>query len=198
MNKKRLLHIGCGYDNPNKLPKIFLNDSWEEIRMDIDPAVKPDIISSASDLSAIASSSIDAIYSSHNLEHLFDYQVKQCLQECLRVLKRKSGFILITVPDIQAVAQMISDGKLMESIYVSPAGPIRPLDMLYGHQKSIEQGNQYMAHHTAFTQQSLGQHLSNVGFEEVRVKRGTGYDLWAVGVLQANSNIFSWFDSYGI
>src|SRR5665213_540831 len=40
--------------------------------------------------------------------------------------------------------------------YTSPAGPITPLDMLFGHSDSIASGHLYMAHKTGFTCASLG------------------------------------------
>ena len=43
-SKKTVLHVGCGAPAPNKLPKPFRNGDWREIRFDIDPNVKPDVV----------------------------------------------------------------------------------------------------------------------------------------------------------
>jgi len=44
---------------------------WKEIRLDIDPANAPDILGTMLDMPAVADGSVDAIYSSHNIEHLY-------------------------------------------------------------------------------------------------------------------------------
>ena len=36
---------------------------------------------------------------------------------------------------------MIAEDKLLQPAYVSPMGPITPLDILYGHRDSLLQGN---------------------------------------------------------
>jgi len=77
------------------------------------------------------------------------------------------------------VARSIAKGQLEETLYVSPAGPISALDMVYGHRPSIQQGNEYMAHHTGFTARSLAQKLSRAGFEKVSVSGKGDRALWA-------------------
>jgi hypothetical protein len=96
---------------------------------------------------------------------------------------KPSGFALITLPDLRAVARHIADDLLEEPLYVSPSGPISALDIVFGHQASIAQGNHYMAHRTGFTARTLGQALVNAGFAEVRVHEGTRLDLWAVATM---------------
>ena len=54
--------------------------------------------------------------------------------------------------------------------------------MMYGLRSSMAAGNLFMAHRTAFTAKTLGQHLLNTGFSEVSVRHGEGYDLWALAV----------------
>lgn len=186
---KTLLHVGCGTAQKSRLPACFQDKSWKEVRLDIDPKVKPDIVASLTDMSAISTSSADAVWSSHNLEHLEGYQVSIALREIRRVLK-PGGFVLMTLPNLEAVVRLIADGRADEAIYVSPAGPITPMDMLFGHQRSLEQGNRYMAHRTGFTPSRLGQFLLNANFSEVRVTRGNNYDLWAVAVNCHNSDSY--------
>jgi hypothetical protein len=41
------------------------------------------------------------------------------------------------------------------SAYTAPAGPIAPLDILYGHRASMARGNLFMAHRCGFTQKVL-------------------------------------------
>ena len=75
---------------------------------------------------------VDAVYSSHNVEHLYSHEVAVALREMRRVLK-PAGFVMIKVPDLQAVAGYVADGKLEDALYLSSMGPIAPLDILYGH-----------------------------------------------------------------
>ena len=184
---KALLHIGCGTAPRSRLPECFKTREWQEIRLDINPAVKPDIIASLTDMSVVPSASADAVWSSHNLEHLEGFEVAGALAEIRRVLK-PGGFALITLPDLQRIAQLIAEGRGEEVMYTSPAGPITPLDMLFGHQASLARGNRYMGHRTGFTAERLGKTLTEAGFEEVRVLKGKSFDLWAVAVVPADSS----------
>jgi len=179
---RRFLHVGCGQATRDRLPEIFQREGWQEVRLDIDPAVNPDIVANITDLQGVADASMDALWSSHNLEHVHSFQVPQALAAFRRVL-RPNGFALVTLPDMRAVARHIADDLLEEPLYVSPAGPISALDILFGHQASIAQGNEYMAHRTGFTARTLGQALVNAGFAEVRVHEGSRLDLWAVATM---------------
>jgi len=58
---------------------------WKEIRLDIDPANAPEISGTMLDMSAVAEGSVDAIYSSHNIEHLYPDEIPVALKEFLRV-----------------------------------------------------------------------------------------------------------------
>ena len=81
---------------------------------------------------------------------------------------------------------MIVADKLDEPAYVSPAGPIAPLDILYGHRPQIAMGNVFMAHRTGFTARTLSEVLVSAGFAQVKVERGKSFDLWAVGYKPAS------------
>lgn len=174
---KRFLNVGCGSAGSDRLPECFQHAGWQQIRLDINPAVKPDIIADTTDLSAVETASMDAVFSSHNLEHLYLHDTVAALNEMHRVI-RPGGFLLITLPDLQQVAQRVADGKLTEVIYQSPAGPITPLDILYGHQRSVAEGNTFMAHKSGFDKHSLSEALLKAGFEEVRVNADPHYNLW--------------------
>ena len=178
---KTLLHIGCGQANPERLPECFKVGTWKELTLDIDPRVQPDIVATITDMTPVAADSVDAVWSSHNLEHLEGYQVHTAMQEIHRVLK-PGGFVLITLPDVQKICQIIANGGLEEVLYRSPVGPITPLDVLFGHQDSIARGNTYMAHRTAFDAARLSEQLHKTGFNEIRVRKGNAFDLWAVAL----------------
>lgn len=177
--RRSLLHVGCGPNNPARLPSYFQQDHWHEIRLDIDPQVAPDILASITDLSQIPSSSIDAVWSSHNLEHLHAFEVPTALAELQRVLK-PDGFLLATLPDLGAIARHLLHGDLEDTLYHSAAGPIAALDILFGHQASIAAGKTYMAHRTGFTSDSLGRALIAAGFTSVSIHEGKRWDLWAL------------------
>lgn len=181
MTAKTILHVGPGHRrNGARLPAAFQNDQWQEIRLDIDPVNEPDIVGSMLDMADVADASVDAVYSSHNIEHVYAHQVPQVLSEFLRVLK-PDGFLVVTCPDLQTVCQLVAEDKLNEAAYVSAAGPITPLDILYGHGAAIAAGNHYMAHKCGFTLKTLTEALHAAGFVISAGKRRLrGLDLWVV------------------
>jgi predicted SAM-dependent methyltransferase len=179
---KRVLHVGCGTYSEEKLHSVFRGSNWQEMRVDIDPAVKPDIQASITDMRKhVLDASVDAIWSSHNIEHLYDHEVDGALREFVRVL-RPDGFALITCPDLEAIAQLVAGG-VDRVAYESPAGPITPLDMLFGHRRSIQRGNLFMCHRTGFTEERLGKLVVAAGFTEARLLKGQIYELWALGLM---------------
>jgi len=174
-----VLHVGCGVANPDKLPHAYFPPGlWRELRLDIDPAVAPDIVGSITDMTMIADGSVDALWSSHNLEHLWSHEVSLALAEFIRVL-RPGGFVLLTMPDLQQVAALVAAGQLEEPAYVSSMGPVAPLDILYGFRPALAQGNAYMGHKTGYTSTSLAAHLMHAGFAQIRVERDGRFALWA-------------------
>lgn len=166
---KRLLNAGSGSGTAQRIARMVLGCGWQETRFDIDPQVNPDVVGSILDLSsAFAPASFDAVWSSHVLEHLYAHEVFPTLRQIHQVLK-PDGFALIMSPDMESVAQFIVEHGIAAIAYHSPAGPIRPLDMLYGHSRSIEEGRLYMAHRTGFTAERLGNLLLMAGFPTVSV-----------------------------
>ncbi len=176
--KPTVLHVGCGIPLPESLHLGFRTPEWQEVRFDIDPNVNPDIIGTLTDMNAVQSSSVNAIWSSHNIEHLYPHEVSIALQEFYRVLKVE-GLILITCPDIQKVAEYVAQGKLETPLYtISGGANISALDILYGWGMPISQGNYYMAHRTGFTAETLKNKLRDAGFVDVIVCR-EDLNLWA-------------------
>ena len=184
---RTLLHVGCGSQNKSGL-KGFDSDDWREIRFDIDPSVYPDIEGTLTDMDAVDTGSVDAIYSSHNIEHVFPHEVHTVLLEFHRVLKQ-DGIVVLTCPDLVSVCQAVVNDRLMETLYVSPAGPIAPIDILYGHREAVAKGKIYMAHKTGFTYTTLQEAFFKAGFKfNFGAARPENFDLWIVSFKQLMPN----------
>jgi len=177
---KTFLHVGCGPKFKNQTTRGFNQDNWLEKRLDIDEQVKPDFIGSMTHMPQVDADSMDAIFSSHNIEHLYPHEVPVALAEFVRVLK-SDGFFVVTCPDLKSVCALIAEDKLTEPAYQSPAGAIAPIDILYGHRASMSRGNLYMSHRCGFTQKVLAGTLKAAGFKSVAsMSRPKYFDLWAV------------------
>ncbi len=176
---KSFLHVGCGPQNKSEL-KGFDSVEWREVRYDIDPSVKPDIVGTLTDMHEVATGSVDAIYSAHNIEHVFSHEVDTALREFHRVLK-EDGFVVLCCPDLRSVCEAVANNKLLDTLYDSPAGPITPIDVLYGHRESVRRGKIHMAHKTGFTYSTLNEALFKAGFKfNLGAARPAYYDLWFV------------------
>jgi predicted SAM-dependent methyltransferase len=160
---KTLLNAGCGQSTISQL-KGFDNNYWKEIRLDIDHNVKPDILSSLTDMSQVKSNSIDAIYSAYSLDHIFAHEIPIVLKEFHRVLN-EDGIAIVRCPDIQTICDLIAKDRLLEQLYESPMGPILPMDILFGNRKEIADGNEFMAKKVGFTYSVLEQTFGEAGFQ---------------------------------
>ena len=178
---KSFLHVGCGQKRKNQTTVGFNTNEWNEIRFDINESYQPDLIGTMTDMHTVESDSMDALYSSHNIEHLYPHEVKIALKEFLRVLK-PDGYAVITCPDIKSVCALVAEDKLTDTAYESISGAITPLDILYGRGSWIAEGNLYMAHKTGFTAKTLSAELQQAKFASVgvAVKRESFFNLWAV------------------
>ena len=183
---KNLLHVGCGHSSIKNLPLFFQDGNWDEIRLDVDENVNPDIIGTLQDMSIIDDGAIDAIYSSHNIEHVWAFEVPQVVREFARVLN-SDGFVVVLCPDIISVAQAVLQGYLNKPVYESPAGPITALDIIYGFHADLKQGRHYMAHKTAFTAESLAAVFLDNGFSGMRVARDQMFGLHGIATKQRMS-----------
>lgn len=161
-----VMNAGCGPRDGSRLPAFF--DTWRQLRVDVNPAVAPDLVASITDLSAIETASIDAIWSAHCVEHLYGHEVDAAFAEFHRVLAG-DGFVCIIVPDLQSLVGYIGEDRLLDTIYTSPAGPVTAHDMLYGLGTALAQGNAAMAHRCGFTPTVLMQRLHL--FDEVVIRR---------------------------
>lgn len=185
MMKRTLLHVGSGEKRKDRTTRGFNTPEWEELRLDINPEVEPDIVGTMTAMSAVPDQSVDAVFSSHNIEHLYPHEVPVAFAEFRRVLKA-GGFAVITCPDLQSICAVVAEDKLSEPVYESPSGPVAPIDVLFGHRLYLARGNLYMAHHCGFTQKVLAANLKAAGFSAVASARRAhpNYDLWALAPVE--------------
>ncbi|MBS1869523.1 MAG: methyltransferase domain-containing protein [Actinobacteria bacterium] len=175
-----MLQVGCGPpDDQATLFRDFRRPEWREVRLDIDPGCDPDVVASITDMTPVPTDAVDAVFSHHNIEHVFAHEVPLVFGEFLRVL-RPGGEVVIATPDLQSVARAIAAGRLEERLYTGPAGDIAALDVVYGFRAEIASGREYMAHRTGFTVRTLTRRLSQAGFVALRVGVHE-FALWANG-----------------
>jgi SAM-dependent methyltransferase len=172
-----VINVGCGPAGGARLPAFF--SAWRQIRVDVDPAVEPDVVASATDLSAFAAGSAAAIWSAHCIEHLYAHDVTRALAEFHRVLA-EDGFACIIVPDLQTIAQYIVADRLHDVLYTSPAGPVTAHDVLFGFGPALAQGRASMAHRCGFTPTVMLRRLDEARFAEIVLRRRPSLELAAV------------------
>ena len=187
MSKGKVLNVG-GNSKAIELPAQYAG--FEHVLLDIDPSGNPDIVCDARHLTALQPDQFDAVYCSHNLEHYYSHDVPKVLAGFIHVLK-PGGFAQIRVPDIQQVMRRcVEDGLDMDAIlYQSSVGPIRVLDVIYGHAKEIEASSQdFYAHKTGFTAKYLYKTLQAAGFSHIYCTLGN-LEINAVALTQAPNQL---------
>ncbi|MEI7817233.1 MAG: hypothetical protein WCI45_08565 [Desulfuromonadales bacterium] len=160
---KKVLNVG-GNDKAIPIPSCF--DGWQHDLLDIDPTGNPDILCDARELWKMPPRQYEAVYCSHNLEHYFAHDVLKVLKG-FRLILKKDGFAYIRVPNLVGVMQSLINSKmeLDDELYMSPSGPIAPLDVIFGYRKQIEQsGVDFYAHKTGFSVTLLVRALKQSGF----------------------------------
>lgn len=177
-NRARLLvNLGSGPKDSAWLPAMFAD--WREMRVDADANAAPDLLADITDLSAIETGSIDAIWSAHCLEHLYLHQVAGAIAEMHRILA-DDGFLCLIVPDLQVLAEYIVNDKLHEVVYHAVAGPVTAHDIIFGYSPYIAQGHSRMAHRCGFTPGLLVQELQKSAFAEIILRRRPNHELAAI------------------
>lgn len=180
---KRVLNAGSGPKSLRRLERVFDPANWQEIRIDLDPRTDPDFVVSMTDMHAhFDAASLDAVWSSHSIEHLHNHEIFLTLHEFRRILKN-DGFALISCPDLETVMTLFLEHGPDHVAYQSAVGPVTALDMMFGHTPSIAAGNLYMAHRSGLTAERLGHLLLRAGFPEAITKR-QNFDLWALALME--------------
>lgn len=175
-----LLHVGCGQADRRSAGPGFQGDNWREIRLDVDASAAPDIVGTVLEMTAVSDHAVDAVFSSHTLEHLYAHEIPVALSEFLRVIK-PDGVAVSVVPDLQAAAEMIAQDRLFDPAYESAAGTITPFDIVYSYRGFVGRDKPYMAHHSGFTLRTLVDAFKGAGFGSViGVRRPGTFDLWVL------------------
>ena len=115
----------------------------------IDESVQTALVGTMTYISSVSSKSVEAVFSFHNIKHLFPHEVRVALYDFLRVLKF-DDFVVIICPDLQAVCAFFSEHILSGPAYTSHAGPITSLDILYSRRPAMARGNLYMEYKCRF------------------------------------------------
>jgi len=175
----RWLNVGCGAQGSGLHPPGLLAPAgWTEVRLDADPAVQPDILAPAHDLSALEDGCMDAVFSSHCIEHLYLDQAVPALREWRRVL-RPDGFLLLVCPDLQAAAEMVAQDCLFDVAYAG----IRPYDIIFSHQGLVAQGraqgHSFMEHKSGYTLTTLCALVNQAGYPvHAAMRLRPRFELW--------------------
>jgi predicted SAM-dependent methyltransferase len=93
------LHLGCG---PKYLPGF--------VNIDANPLRKIDIWLDVRCGLPFANQSVESIYSTHMIEHLYPDELEDLLRECARVLKPNAGLRLV-VPNLRSSVLAYQDNR---------------------------------------------------------------------------------------
>ena len=169
--QRRVLNVG-GQSHGIPLPAPYA--TFEQVLLDLDPTVGADIVLDVRELTSLAPQQFDAVYCSHNLEHVRQHEVPVVLAGFRHVLK-PGGLAHIIVPDLQELMlACVQQGIDLDGLlYESPMGPITPLDVLYGHGGLIAQsGQDFYAHRTGFSRRTLANGVEASGFSPMFCQQG--------------------------
>jgi len=166
MSKPKCLMIGARrWDD-----KPASDDVFDYIPLDINPLSGADVIADAGHL-PFKDESFEAVFASHVLEHLSPRIYGNVIEEWYRVLK-PGGEMYIFVPNLALVAEhILTDPE--RTVYMSQAGPITALDMLFG------MPGDGMHHAWGFTRESLARRAMEVEWADGLVwesRFGNPYD----------------------
>jgi predicted SAM-dependent methyltransferase len=170
VDKKIVVSIGYFSAASGRSNANFPANIWHEVRVDCDATLNADIVAEPFALSMIADNSVDGVFIGHVLQRFNFDEAAMILREALRILK-DSGIIIATVPDMQLAATYLANDELEAAVYHAPVGGITAIDMMFGFQKAIKNGEKMRQHLSGFTANSLGMFVREVGFCNLKVIR---------------------------
>ena len=176
---KRVLNVGSG-GNTN-IPVDFKD--WEQVTLDINPEVEPDIVLDARDMHTLDPAQYDAVFSSHALEHFYKHEVESIVRGMMHVLK-PDGTVYAIVPNVPRLLDLMRERQYdLDDVFYRVDGrmPVSFHDVLYGLGSAMAKGNPYYAHKCAFTKISLGELFEYCGLKDVEVG-GDDYNLVVRGI----------------
>lgn len=180
--ERQFLRIFCAPQHQTATLPIFQREQWRDLQCQLHPAAAPDILST---INGIADATVDAVYISHALEHLFAHEATRVLAAARRVLKA-DGFIVVICTDLETVCEVVAVHRATEPLYQTAAGAMTALDLLFGHQAAIAAGHTDMAQRSGFTRDRLIAALTAAGFGRIGViARPEHFDLWGFTTKQA-------------
>ncbi len=163
--EKVVLNIGSGKDKLN----FSSFKEFEEVSFDIDQKLNPDIVGDILNLDVFPEKSIDVVWLSHTLEHLYKTDVVDVLKNINRIIK-KDGVGIIIVPNLKEISSYIATGNIHHPVYESAGGLITPIDILYGLVKDTN--DPYMYHKTGFTQEYASELLTYLNINGYILENG--------------------------
>lgn len=173
---KTVLNVGFGGSAMSE--QVCTEDltEYREISLDIDPKHQPDILADIYDISHIPDKFVDIAYSSHMIEHIHYFKVPTVIKELLRIVK-DGGFVRLITPNMQTIADRLTSGKILDTVYQSPGGPVSAMDMLYGSRYHTHRhSSDFMVHKCGFTKEVVETLAKQHGFN-LTVKEVNTYDL---------------------
>lgn len=159
---KTVLNVGGG---TKAIPIPADYDGWSVVLLDVEEGPDVDVVGDMRDMPC-EPDSFDAVYCSHALEHLEAKDHERTLRGFRRAL-RPGGHVRIRVPDIARAKIAGRELGWDTVLYVSASGPITALDIVKGHQASIDAGADAMRHRSALTAERLENLLRRAGFVSV-------------------------------
>lgn len=173
---RAVLNVGGGRNR--NLPNKY--EGWQQVVIDIDPSVEPDIIGDALKLTELPANQYEAVYCSHALEHFYQHDVPTVLAGFLHVLVPDGG-VDIAVPDLTGLMRVMRDRDLdINDVWYRASGPVTFHDVLYGWGLALRRGNMHYAHKCGFTELSISAALVTAGFQEVETA-SDGLNIFARG-----------------
>jgi hypothetical protein len=171
VNVKKHLNLGCAEPpiHPQhiiEMEKIAPLQEWGLVDLYVEhPAITR---MDATTLEDVADASLNTIYASHLLEHISHRQIAAVLFTWRKKLV-DGGILILNVPDlIWACRQTIKydTGNFLEGVYDTFEGNNGLQSVFYG-----THAHEGEYHKAGFTQRSLEELLTNVGFKDIVIER---------------------------
>ena len=164
----------------------FADPEWEEVTLDIDATCAAGHRRQAPRTAHPSRrETFDAVYSAHNLEHLYPHEVPLALAAFKRVLEARTAFVIVTCPDLQSIGEQIASGDIDDTALREQRSALSPpLDMLYGFRPAMAQRQPLYGPSHGFHPVRRMQESASTGFGlpgRPGRFRGKHRDLWTIG-----------------